>query len=86
MPFQQAIKSALVKFGLMEKNGSFTKRSYLFLLLGGNCYVFILLFSFLLGHFGETIIALVIFLLGVVLTMKFVSLQRRVTELSTKKK
>lgn len=75
-----------MKMGLVKKDGSLTKRTYLLLLIGGNCYVFVLLFGFLLGHLGESLLALSIFLAGLYGVSRIYSLKRQVLELETKKK
>lgn len=77
---KERAKKALVKMGVLEKDGSLTKRSYLTLLLIGTGYAFILLFSFLLGHFGETAVALLVFLSGILGALKIGSLQKKVTQ------
>ena len=79
------VKGALVKTGLIETDWSLTKRSYLLLLIGGNGYVFLLLFSFLLGYFGETILALSVFFLGLFGAMKIFSLKQELIRQEQKK-
>jgi len=81
----ERLRGILVRVGLLEKDGSLTKRTYLLLLLGGNCYAFLFLFSFLLGYFGETVLALSIFFLGLYGVAKIFSLNRELSKKAHRK-